>query len=67
MSDVPKSHPYIARIIIDPADLGRLKRWTEDDPALNFIGVDTSEPDQWPVEIGCASQRVRDAVEDRWG
>jgi hypothetical protein len=62
----PSSHPHVAEIRIDPADLHRLERLVEEDRTLRLLNVDDSEPDQWTVRIGCASVRVRERFEDGW-
>lgn len=33
---------------------------------LRLLDLDDSEPDAWTVRIGCASERVREAIEERW-
>jgi len=62
----PKTHPHIATIIIDPADWRRIETVFEDRPEVKIIGSDRQTPDRWTIFVGCASERVRDFVEDNW-
>ena len=64
---LPKTHPYLALIAIDPVDLQRLQRMTEDQPELQFLDFEDDEPDYWKVRIGCSSRAVASALEDAWG
>lgn len=63
----PRTHPHVARITVDPADVHRLEQRIENSRELRLLDVDDDEPDQWTLSIGCASERVREAVEDGWG
>jgi isochorismate hydrolase len=54
-------------VTIDPADLRDLERMVDDARELRLLAVDDSAPDEWTVRVGCASKRVRDMFEDRWG
>lgn len=62
----PTTHPYVATLRIDPADLRRLQRMTEDARELRVLDVNDSQADQWTVRIRCASQRVCKMVDDAW-
>ena len=62
----PTSHPYVAEITLDPADLHRLERFIDDARELRLLDVDDRQPDQWTVRVGCASDRVRERLEDGW-
>lgn len=64
---VPATHPHIATATIDPADLRDLERMVDDARELRLLDVDDSTPDTWTVRVGCASERVRDGFEERWG
>lgn len=63
----PTSHPYIISIAIDPADRQRIERMIENSPELRLVDLDDRRANEWTIAIGCASERVRDAVEDGWG
>lgn len=63
----PASHPHIATITIDPADWHRLERMIEDARELRLVRLDDDQPDRWVVVIGCASERVREMIQDGWG
>ncbi len=39
---------------------------TEDARELRVLDVNDSQPDQWTVRLGCASQRVCEMIEDAW-
>ena len=62
----PRTHPYIATLHIDPADLRYVQRLAEDRPELRFLSYDESKPDRWTVRIGCASRAVVERLEDAW-
>jgi hypothetical protein len=61
-----KSHPYLAVVVIDPADLWRLEQVFEDRPEARIRKVDQGTPDTWTIYIACASQRVCDLIEGNW-
>ena len=63
----PTTHPHIATVTIDPADLRDLERIVDDARELRLLDVDDSTADIWTVRVACASKRVRDQFEDRWG
>jgi len=63
----PTTHPHVATVTIDPADLRDLERMVEEARELRLLDVDDSTPDEWTVCVGCASERVRDGFEERWG
>lgn len=62
----PTTHPHIATVTIDPADLDEVERMAGSRRELRLLDVDDSTPDQWTVWVGCASERVRDMFEERW-
>lgn len=62
----PDTHPHVATVTIDPADLHDLRRMVDDARELRLLDVDDSTADEWTVRVGCASKRVRDMFEDRW-
>ena len=64
---LPKSHPYIASVTIDPVEFQRLRQRAEDQPELRFLGFDDDKPDNWTVRIGCASRAIASKLEEAWG
>jgi hypothetical protein len=63
----PTTHPHVATVTIEPADLRDLERMVDDARELRMLDIDDSTADTWTVRVGCASERVRDLFEDRWG
>lgn len=63
----PAKHPHVATVTVDPADLRDLERMVDDARELRLLDVDDSTADSWTVRVGCASERVREQFEDRWG
>ena len=61
------SHPYIATISIDPVEFDYIMGLIDDDPTLRLAGKEIDRPDIWRLHIACASRRVAEGVEDRWG
>ena len=47
----PKTHPYLAVLCIDPADLRRVQRLAEDRPELRFFDYGDSKSDLWTVRV----------------
>lgn len=64
---VPATHPYVATVTVDPADLGEVERMIDSRRELRLLDVDDSTADTWTVRVGCASERVRDMFDERWG
>lgn len=62
----PASHPYLATILLDPADVGKFERLSEDQPAVRILGIDRSTPDQWRVFAACATRATQDLLESSW-
>lgn len=63
----PKTHPHLAVLWIDPADLRQVQRLAEDRPEMRFFDFDDSKPDLWSVRVACASREVVERLEDAWG
>jgi hypothetical protein len=61
-----KTHPYLATLVMDPADGWRFERDFEDRPEVMIMKVDRRTPDHCTVYVGCASQRVQDLIESNW-
>ena len=63
----PKTHPHLAKLVIDPADRHEFERQFEDRPEeVKIRKLGTSEPDQWTVWVGCASEMVKHLLEENW-
>jgi hypothetical protein len=61
----PHSHHHTTTARIDPADHRRIEQFIDNDPALRLLGTENSQPDEWTVHVGCASERVRSNF-DHW-
>jgi hypothetical protein len=60
------THPHIATIPLDPAEVGRFVRLTEDQPDVRLLGIDSRSPDRWVLFAACASKTGRDMLESEW-
>jgi hypothetical protein len=60
------THPYVATILMDPADWTRFQDTFEDRPEVHQLGVDRNEPDSWTIYTACASREVCDLLESNW-
>jgi len=58
-----KTHPYIATVALDPFHWTQFQQRSEDNPATVITNVDRSTPDLWTVTVACASEMVRDMLE----
>ena len=63
---LPKSHPILLELHIDPVDWHQLNRLTEDDPGIRIMGHDEPANGLMTVRIACASTAVRDGLSDAW-
>lgn len=63
---LPKTHPYLAKLVLDPADWYDFERRVEDRPEVKVRRLDTAEPDQWTVWVACASPAVQELLEKNW-
>ncbi len=61
-----KTHPYIAKVIIDPAMWAQFERAFENRPEVRIRKVDHQTPDAWNVYVACASEEVRRLLERGW-
>ncbi|PWC58767.1 hypothetical protein TSH7_07610 [Azospirillum sp. TSH7] len=59
-----KTYPYIATINMDPYLWTRFQKLAEGHPEAIISNVDKSLPDLWTVTVACASETVRDMLED---
>jgi hypothetical protein len=64
---LPISHPILAEVIIDPADWYRFQNLNEDTPATRIVGHEDALDGVMIVYVACASDEVRDRLEDGWG
>jgi hypothetical protein len=64
---LPVSHPILATITIDPANWLRFEQLNEDTVATKIVGHDDPLDGLMKVYVGCASDEVRDRLEDGWG
>ena len=62
----PASHPYVAVIEIDPVDYHQFTRLIEDAPELRLLRRIDDQADLWTLHVACASERVREGIEDGW-
>jgi hypothetical protein len=63
---LPASHPILAALHIDPADWFQFERLDDDNPATRILGHDASQSGKMLVYIACASDEVRNRLEDGW-
>jgi hypothetical protein len=63
---LPTSHPVLAEINIDPADWYDFQRLDADNPATHIVGHDTPSDGMMTVFIACASDEVRQRLDDGW-
>jgi len=61
-----KTHPYVATIVMDPARWHVFEQTFEDRPEVKIRKLDHRTADAWTVYVACASQEVRDLLEDNW-
>jgi hypothetical protein len=61
-----KTHPYIAKLIMDPADWHGFEARFQDRPEVKIRFLDDSEPGQWTVWVACASAEVKDLLQRHW-
>jgi len=62
---LPATHPILAEISIDPADWFDFERLDADNPATRILGHDMFDG-RMVIFIGCASDSVRQRLEDGW-
>jgi hypothetical protein len=60
------THPYIASVALDPVQVGRFVRLTEDQPDIRLLGIDNRTADRWTVFVACASKTGCDLLESEW-
>ncbi len=62
----PDSHPFTADITIDPTELSTFERLMQDRPEVRLLAR-IDRPNAWVVHVACASERVRERLQDAWG
>ena len=62
---LPTTHPILAAITIDPVDWYDFQRLDGDNPATHIVGHDILDG-RMTVFIACASDMVRQRLEDGW-
>jgi hypothetical protein len=60
------THPYVANILLDPAEVARFIRMADDQNDVRLLGIDQRTPDRWTVFVACASRDGRDMLESEW-
>jgi hypothetical protein len=61
-----KTHPFVATILMDPAQLYGFEQAFEDRREVKILKVDDSTPSCWTVYAACASEEVQDLLESNW-
>jgi hypothetical protein len=61
-----KTHPHVAVLQFDPVMWTKFESTFENRPEVKIRKLDTSEPDIWTVYVACASEAVKDRLEETW-
>jgi hypothetical protein len=61
---LPASHPFVAKITIDPVHWHDLQRLDADDLATHIVGRPAPQNGKMVVYVACVSLAVRDRVEN---
>ena len=64
--NLPRSHPYLATLTLDPADLIEFERFSQDRSEVRIGEIDQTQPDTWAFFVACTSETVRDRLEEAW-
>jgi hypothetical protein len=65
--EVRDAYPYVATIKIDPADVGAIERAADERDQFKIVAVDRTTGGTWKVLVACASRRVLEGVQERFG
>lgn len=65
--EVNGAYPHVGKIRIDPADLRAVERAADEREQFRITDVDRSAGDNWTVTVACASRRVLDGLQERFG
>lgn len=63
---MPKSHPVLAEITINVMSWYRFQQLNDHTQETNIIGHDDPAGGQITIYVACASEDVKDALEDGW-
>ncbi|MGY0788070.1 hypothetical protein ACW7BJ_01790 [Azospirillum argentinense] len=63
-AQLTKTHPYTATITLDPYHWARFQQLSENHPEAIISDVDITTPNLWTVTVACASETVREKLED---
>jgi hypothetical protein len=63
---LPRSHPHLATVTLDPINWHRFQQLAEDNPGTRVMGHEVSGG-TITVHVACADDEVRDRLEDAWG
>ena len=63
---LPRSHPFLAELHLDPSVWDDFQRLLADDPDSRILNYGTSQSGLMKVLIACASREVRTRLEDGW-
>ena len=61
-----KTHPYIATLTMDPVHWHRFEADFQYRPEVKIRHVDRDQPDVWIVYVACASEAVKELMEEHW-
>ena len=61
-----RTHPHVAVVTIDPVDWSDFEAAAEGRPEMKIRKLDRGQPDVWVVYVACASEKVRDRLEENW-
>ena len=64
---LPATHPILAEIVIEQEKWYDLQRLNADNEDTRIVGHDPPRGAKITVFIACASEDVRDRLEDGWG
>jgi hypothetical protein len=62
---LPSSHPVLALVDVEPADWHDFQRLDADSPVTHIVGHDVLDG-RMTVFVACASDEVRQRLEDGW-
>lgn len=61
-----RTHPHVTKLVMDPATWAEFERRCWDRPEVKVRRLDDVVPDQWVVWVACASETVKDLLEEHW-
>jgi len=64
---LPKTHPYLAKLVLDPGEWYEFEQRFQYRPEVKIRKLDDSVPDHWTVYVACASEEVKDLLDKHWG